>query len=510
MRIGDDQQLEFFQRLDHVRHARHGVAAVAEDDHCLQRVALVNVIGIIARRIEPAGRRDARELHVFLAAPRRTTGFGRHFVKAGLQVVIIDLPDTRPMSPRAFHQPVIERQRRDIEAHVGGALHVAMATENIGTAAKDADIAGREQQVAIGAHIGGAHRMLGAAHAPDEGRRTFLRKGLGDLAQLGTRHAGDALGFFRRPFGDFGAHEIHADNAALDEGLVFPAVLEDVPHHAPDHGNVRARADADKFRGVGRRAREARIEHDHIGAVDLLAGQHMLQRHGMGFGRIRPHEDDGLGVADVIVGIGLRAITPGVGDARHRGRMADAGLMVDRVRAPEGAELAEEIGTLVGEFRGAQQIDGIGTALGADLVHLVADLADGLVPAHAGPFAIHELHRIFQAAITMHELAHRGPLGAMRATVDRAVIGGLLPDPDAVLHFRHDAAADRAMGADVFLDLALDARSHRAGLGAAHGTQRQRAQSSDATGSKTRTAQERAAVEDAGSQARGNARETRT
>ena len=373
----------------------------------LHGVALIDVVGIGERRVEPAGPRDARQFHVLLAVAGRTARLGRHFVEARLQIVVFDFPDPRPVLPGAFDQAVIERQRHDIETDIGGALHVAVAAEDVGAAAEGADIAGRQQQVAIGADVGGADGVLGAAHAPDEGRRPLLGEGLGDLLQLLAGNPGDALDFFRRPLGDFGADLVHAVDALRDELLVFPAVGEDVVQHAPDHRDVGAAAEPDIFGGMGRGAGEARIEHEHVGAVDLLAGQDVLQRHRMRFGGIRSHEDDGLRVAHVVVGIGHRAVAPGIGDAGDGGGVADAGLVIDRVGAPERRELAEQIAAFIGEFRGAEQIDGIGAGLGADLEHLVADLVDGHVPRYLLPLAVDQLHRIFQAAVAMHEFAHR-------------------------------------------------------------------------------------------------------
>ena len=193
-------------------------------------------------------------------------------------------------------------------------------------------------------------------------------------------NAGHALDFFRRPLGDFGADLIHAVDALRDELLVFPAIVEDVMQHAPDHRDVGAGAEPDIFGGMGRGAGEARVEHEHVGAVDLLAGQDVLQRHRMGFGRIRPHEDDGLRVADVVVGVGHGAVAPGVRNTRDRGGVTDARLVIDRVGAPERREFAEQIAAFIGEFRGPEQIDRVGAGLGADLEHLVADLVDGLIP----------------------------------------------------------------------------------------------------------------------------------
>ena len=419
MRVGDDQQLELLEALHHFGHARNGIAAVTHDEHALHDIALVNVIRVGQRRIEPACPRDAGRFHILLAGARRTAGLGRHFVEARLQIVVFDFPDPRPVLPGTLDEAVVERQRHDIETDIGCALNVAVAAEDVGAAAERTDIAGRQQQVAIGADVGGAHRVLGAAHAPDKCRRLLLGKGLGDLLQLLARDAGDAFDFVRRPLGDFGADLVHAVDALGDEFLVFPAIGEDVVQHAPDHRDVGAAAEADIFGGVRRGAREARVEHEHVGAVDLLAGQDVLQRHRMGFGGIRAHEDDGLRVAHVVVGIRHRAVAPGVGDAGDGGGVADTGLVVDRVGAPERRELAEQIAAFVGEFRRAEQVDGIGAGLGADFHHLVADLVDGLVPRDLLPLAVDQLHRIFQAAVAVHKLAHRGALGAMRAAVDR-------------------------------------------------------------------------------------------
>src|SRR5690606_33603211 len=161
--------------------------------------------------------------------------------------------------------------------------------------------------------------------------------------------------------------------------------------------------------------------------------------------RVRAHEDQGLRIADVVVGIRLRAVAPGVGHARHRRRMADAGLVVDVVGAPEGRELAEEVGTLVRELGRAEQVDGVGAVALADLHHLVADLVDGLLPGDALPLAAGQFHRVFQPPVAVRDLAHGGTLDAVAAAVDRAVPDRFLPDPDAVLHLRTNRAADGAV-----------------------------------------------------------------
>src|SRR3546814_7817476 len=95
--------------------------------------------------------------------------------------------------------------------------------------------------------------------------------------------------------------------------------------------------------------------------------------------------------------------------------MADACLVILVVGAPEGGELAEEIGAFVGELCRTHPINGFRPGLLADLHQLVADPADGFIPGDPLPLAVDQLERIFESAITVHELAHAGALDAMRA-----------------------------------------------------------------------------------------------
>src|SRR5260370_18726326 len=103
--------------------------------------------------------------------------------------------------------------------------------------------------------------------------------------------------------------------------------------------------------------------------------------------------------------------------------------MVGVVGAPERRELAVEIGPFVGELGGPEPIHGVRPRLLADSEKLGADLVDRLVPAHAGPLAVDELHRIFQAPVAVHELAPRGTLGRMRPAGDLRLPAALLAAP---------------------------------------------------------------------------------
>ena len=110
------------------------------------------------------------------------------------------------------------------------------------------------------AHVGGADRVLGLSHRPDQRRGLLLGEHLGDALELRFRNAGDALDLFRRPLLDLLADLVHAVDALMDEFLVLPAVLEDVPQHSVDHRDVGARPHAHIFGRVRGGARQARID----------------------------------------------------------------------------------------------------------------------------------------------------------------------------------------------------------------------------------------------------------
>ena len=279
--------------------------------------------------------------------------------------------------------------------------------------------------------------------------------------------------------------------------LVFPAVLEDVPEHAPDQRHVGARADPDVLVGVGRRAREARVDDDQLAAV-LLAAQHVLHRDRMGLGGVAADEEHRLAQVHVVVGIGHRAVAPGVRDTRHRGRVADARLVVDVVGAPQRGELAVQVRLLVRELRRAEPVDRIGAVLLADLEHLVADLVDRLVPGDALPLAARQLHRVLEALVAVAVLAHRRALGAMGAEVEGRVEIGLLAGPDAVLHLGDDAAAHRTVRAHRPLDDGLAVGGFAgSSVGALHHAHGQGRGDGRAPGGEPGSAQEGATVDGA-------------
>jgi hypothetical protein len=157
VRVGYDEQLECCDAFRRLRHTGDRVAAVAEDDHRLQLILLRDLVFGQHRRVEPAGRRNARCRHDLWIGEARD------------EPVVVSLPDARPMTPGAFGEAVVQRERNDIEADVRRALHVAVTAEDVrAVAAAVTDVTGREQQRAERADVRRADGVLGRAHAPHE------------------------------------------------------------------------------------------------------------------------------------------------------------------------------------------------------------------------------------------------------------------------------------------------------------------------------------------------------
>ena len=249
--------------------------------------------------------------------------------------------------------------------------------------------------------------------------------------------------------------------------------------------DVGAGADAHVLVGLGGRPREARIHDDHLRA-GFLRMQHVQHRHRAA------NVHRALGVLHVVIGVGHRAVAPGVGYAGNRRRVADARLVVAVVRPPERHELAHQIRLFVVVLRAADPEHGVGTRFLADLQHLGADFVQRLLPRQPLPFAVDELHRRLQPVRMLDDavLAYRCTLGAVRAQVDRRFEHGLLPRPHTILDSGVDRAADRAVRADGALLL------HRLGIaflgchGRADGSVRQLARKRAGTRGQTRALQE--------------------
>jgi hypothetical protein len=443
VRVDHHEQVELVHGPLHLEAACLRVGRMAPIEHAAQVRVLVDQLVLLEHAVDPARHGDA--------------GLGHHRgrCEAALDPFVVDTPGGGEVLPRPFDDAVVAGQRIGVRAHVGGALHVVVAAEDVGAAARLAHVAERKLQDARGAHDRIADGVLRLAHAPHDGARAVLVEPGGHLEHLRLFHAAGLLDLVGRPLGqDLFAHLLHAEDAVVDVLLVFPAILEDVVQDAEQEGDVRARADPHVFVGLGRGAGEARIDHDHLAPV-LLGMEHVQHADRMRLGGVGADVHRHLGAAHVVVRIGHGAVAPCVRHARDGRRMADARLVVAVVAAPEAHELAHQVRLLVAVLGGADPVDRIGSAGLAQVLQLGGDLVERRVPADALVLAVDQLHRIAQPVLAVAVLAQRGALGAMRTEVDGRIEHRLLAHPHAVLDHRIGGAADRAVGAHGALDFDL-------------------------------------------------------
>ena len=187
-------------------------------------------------------RRNARRFHQRLVREAR------------FHPVVVHFPHPAPMPPGVFGETVIERQRRHVEAEIGGALHIGVAAKDVGAGAGVSDIAGGKKQKAAGADIRRAGGELGLSHRPDQRRRLLLGEGFGDVLDLRFGQAGDALDLVRRPLRRMLADFVDAVDALAQEFLVFPAIFENVPKHSVDRGECGYRDERGHTRSRARRS----------------------------------------------------------------------------------------------------------------------------------------------------------------------------------------------------------------------------------------------------------------
>src|SRR3954451_5319708 len=116
-----------------------------------------------------------------------------------------------------------------------------MAAENVGTASGMTDIAGRQQQNTASANIRRAGRELSLPHRPDQCRRLLLREDFGDMPDLRFRQARYALDLRRGPLGNLLTYLVEAIDPLVEKFFVFPTILKNVPEHAIDRRDMRAR-----------------------------------------------------------------------------------------------------------------------------------------------------------------------------------------------------------------------------------------------------------------------------
>ena len=338
------------------------------------------------------------------------------------------------MLPRAFCQTVVARQRIRIGAHIGSALHVVVAAENVGATTRLAHVAQSQLQDARGANNGVANGMLRLAHAPHNGAGVVVVQHFGDFENLLFLHAASFFHLVRCPLGhDVGFDSVHAIHTVVDVLLVFPSIFEDVIQDAEQERNVGARANAHVFVGSCRCACEAWIDHDHLAAI-FFGMQHVQHADRVCFGSVGANVHGALAVLHVVVRIGHGAVAPCIGHTGNGGGVANTRLVIGVVGAPEADKLAHEIRLFVVVLGGTNEVNAVRAAGFAQVGHALADFFEGHVPADALVFAVDQLHGVTQAVFAVAVFAQCCTFGAVRAQVDGGVEHGLLTNPHAVFN----------------------------------------------------------------------------
>ena len=237
-----------------------------------------------------------------------------------------------------------------------------MAAENVGAAARFANVTQSQLQDAGGTHDGVTNGVLGLAHAPHHRAGATLVEHAGHFEHLGFF---DTTGFFHlvwRPLGqDFFLDFVHAKDTVIDVLLVLPAILENVVQDAKHKSDVRAGSNAHIFVSLGCGAGETRIHHNHLATV-LLGVQHVQHTHRVRLGGVGTNVHGDLAVLHVVVGVGHGAITPSVGHTGHGGGVANARLVIAVVGTPKAHKLAQQVGLLVVVLGGPDVVNAVWAA----------------------------------------------------------------------------------------------------------------------------------------------------
>src|SRR5690606_5711924 len=132
IRVDHHQQVELVHGALHFEAARLRVGRVPPVEHRAQVGGLVDDVGVLEHAIDPARYGDARLGH--------QVGRG----VPALDPFVVDAPRVGEVLPRTFGQAIVARQGVRVGPHVGGALHVVVAAEDVGATAGTADVAQRQ------------------------------------------------------------------------------------------------------------------------------------------------------------------------------------------------------------------------------------------------------------------------------------------------------------------------------------------------------------------------------
>ena len=148
----------------------------------------------------------------------------------------------------------------------------------------------------------------------------------------------------------------------------------------------------------------------------------------MRLGRVGSDQQYRLGKVNVIVGVGHRPVTPGIGYPGDRGGMTDTRLVVDIVGAPHRREFTEQVSLFVTVLGRTQPIDRIRSGFLPNIEQFVTDFVYGLIPGNLFPLTIDQLGRILETTLTVSVFTDGCTLGAMATFVEGVYDDNRIPD----------------------------------------------------------------------------------
>ncbi len=148
--------------------------------------------------------------------------------------------------------------------------------------------------------------------------------------------------------------------------VVVPLARQDVVKQAAEERDVGAGANLDEAIGDGCRPVEAGI-HAHELRVTVPPRFHdEPESHRVVFGRVAPHRQNDIRVADVRPAVGHRSSSERGGQTGHRGAVSYAGLLLDRHHAEAGAKCFHEqvvhlvgVGAAADHAQPRERVDGV-------------------------------------------------------------------------------------------------------------------------------------------------------
>ena len=352
--------------------------------------------------------------------------------------------------------PVTGQLMRE-RAHVTGALDIVLAAQGIDAHALAPDIAGGHGQVGDADDHRGTLAVLGHAQAIVDGRIAAGGIEPRSLAHQSGRHAGDGFGRLRRIL-------LLADEslpflvgirlaAFQGKGIVRQALGDHDMRQRIDQGHIGAGAQLQMVIGLDmHRTDQVNIPGIGDDQASALADTalHGRAEYRVPIGGIRADDQDHVGLANRVEGLGPGRFAQGLLETIAGGRVADAGAGVDVVVAEGGAhQFLHQISLFVGAAAGGQPADRTASILRLDTLEFGSGVIDGLLPGDFAP-GIGDLrpnHRLRNAILVRRVTESKATLDAGMAMIGVTVLVGHHANHLGALHFGLEGAAHAAIGA---------------------------------------------------------------